>query len=358
MRKQGVADMTQQVGDALAVAQRPRRSLPTLRHAPAPWVLLSVLAVVAAGTAMAMAQPDPTVPGLQDSGPLNEYALRAVRALAEVSAVGTVGAVLALAVLVPGAVLASEPAEARRLGRVASRWSAGWALCSAALLVLTCAEVVGLDAFRLLRSGLLLDLVLPLPPARALLSTIAVAVVVAVWARTAATRAVTWQLLVLSLAGLVPPLLTSHTGHTQERGLALASLVVHVPTAALWFGGLAVLVLHLRGWTPALATGLRRFSRLAGGCFAVVAVSGGLSAWSRLPELDQLWTTSYGRLVVAKVVALAALGVFGAVHRARTLPAAASGRPRAVLRLAAGELVVLATAIGLAVALSTTAPPV
>lgn len=366
MRKQTLGSRTPHVDDGalLSVPTLVPAATPSTRDfrewhggRPAALLLLATLGLVAAGVAMAVAQPDPGVPGLQDAGQVNEYGLRAARALAEIAAVGTVGAVLALAVLVSGTVLSGDAAESRRLGRVASRWAIAWAVFSAALLVLTCAEVVGFTAFELVRSGLLFDVVLPLPPARALLSSTAVATVVAIWARTAPTRAVTWQLLALSLGGLVPPLLTSHTGHAQERGLALASLVVHVPTVALWFGGLAVVVLHLRSWTSALRTALPRFSRLAGASYAVVAVSGGLAAWSRIPELDQLWTTPYGRLVIAKIAAIVALGVFGAVHRARTLPAAAAGSPRALVRLATGELVLMAFAVGLAVALSTTTPP-
>lgn len=367
MRQQSTGDLAQRVHDGVPI-DRPTRGAVTAQPARplgaasvggvAPWVLLALLGIVAAGIAMGVAQPEPALPGLQDAGPVNEYALRAARALAEISAVGTVGAVLALAVLVPGSVLHADAAHTRHLGRVASRWAIAWAVFSAALVVLTCAEVVGFNAVELIRSGLLFDVVLPLPAARALLSTTAVAAVVAIWARTSPTRAVTWQLLALSLGGLIPPLLTSHTGHTQERGLALVSLVVHVPTAALWFGGLAVVVVHLRGWASALKFALPRFSTLAGACYAVVAVSGGLAAWSRIPAPELLWTSDYGRLVIVKIVALAALGVFGAVHRARTLPAAIAGAPRALLRLASGELLLLATTVGLAVALSTTAPPV
>ncbi|MFI6502825.1 cytochrome c oxidase assembly protein [Nonomuraea typhae] len=100
-----------------------------------------------------------------------------------------------------------------------------------------------------------------------------------------------------------------------------------------------------------------RFSRLAGWCLAGVAVSGLAGAAARLTAADQLLTSAYGWLVLAKAGALALLAGAGLVHRRRTLAALRSGRPGAFARLAAGEVVVMAAAMGLAVALSRTSPP-
>jgi cytochrome c oxidase assembly factor CtaG len=62
-------------------------------------------------------------------------------------------------------------------------------------------------------------------------------------------------------------------------------------------------------------------------------------------------------VLVAKVVALVGLGTFGWRHRTRTMSALRAGAPRAFFRLAAGELVLMAAATGLAVALSRTPAP-
>jgi cytochrome c oxidase assembly factor CtaG len=63
--------------------------------------------------------------------------------------------------------------------------------------------------------------------------------------------------------------------------------------------------------------------------------------------------TTYGLLVLGKVVALVALGVFGVAQRRRIVSAGSS-----FLRLATTELFVMAAAVGLAVALSRTPTPV
>jgi hypothetical protein len=67
-------------------------------------------------------------------------------------------------------------------------------------------------------------------------------------------------------------------------------------------------------------------------------------------------TGDYGRLALAKMAAFALLGWFGWWHRRRTLPGVAAGSASAFTRLAAVEALVMAAAMGLAVALGRTAP--
>jgi putative copper resistance protein D len=124
----------------------------------------------------------------------------------------------------------------------------------------------------------------------------------------------------------------------------------------LWTGGLAGLVLLHRRLGPALPLAARRFSPVAGWSFALVAGSGLVSAAIRVPDLGGL-ATRYGLLLGLKVTALGVLGVVGVLHRRRALPALADGRPHAFARLAAGEVVVMAVAVGLAAALAASAPP-
>ncbi|MBZ9638088.1 CopD family protein, partial [Streptomyces sp. PSKA30] len=70
-----------------------------------------------------------------------------------------------------------------------------------------------------------------------------------------------------------------------------------------------------------------------------------------------VFTSRYGLMVLAKAVAIVLLGSIGHCHRRRTLPALAEGRRRAFVRLAAGELLLMAAAMGLAVGLSRTPAP-
>ncbi len=95
--------------------------------------------------------------------------------------------------------------------------------------------------------------------------------------------------------------------------------------------------------------------------WAIVAVglSGIVQAWIRIGSLDGL-TTTYGIVLLGKVVAIAVLAVLGAQQR-RTIAARLSEDPsdgRAFARLAVTELAVMGVAVGLASVLARSIPPV
>jgi len=117
----------------------------------------------------------------------------------------------------------------------------------------------------------------------------------------------------------VPTLLTGHSSHDRYHVLVVTSLSVHVLAASVWIGGLMALILMLRGSTRVLPSALPRFSHVALLCFMSIGLSGLVDVWIRLATLDQLWTTEYGRLVLAKTGALVVLGGFGWWHRRRTI---------------------------------------
>ena len=94
---------------------------------------------------------------------------------------------------------------------------------------------------------------------------------------------------------------------------------------------------------------LPRYSRMALACFVAVGLSGAIAGWTAFGDLNQLWTTPYGQLLLAKVAGLAVLGGVGHWHRSRTLDSVAVGRPCAFLALATAELVLMAGVAGLAV---------
>jgi copper transport protein len=133
------------------------------------------------------------------------------------------------------------------------------------------------------------------------------------------------------VAGIVvAELLTGHTRTSEPGWLVLGADAVHVAAAALWLGGLAALVLALRG---SIAEGdplggarlVGRFSTLA--VWSVVALAGaGLAlAWVEVRAPRALTSTSYGLTLVAKTAAaLTVLGV--AAYNNRILVPAVTGR--------------------------------
>lgn len=298
------------------------------------------------------AAPQAVNAGLPDAGRVTGWALPLTRLGFDIAAVGTVGALLVAAVLAPAA-----DAVARRAVRASSWWATGWAAAAVVLLALSLSDILGVTVPDVLSGDVLLDVGWSLPQGRALLLVLAVTAVLATCARWTTTRAGAGGLLGLALVGLLPVAFTGHAAQVADPDLATTSLLVHVVAASLWLGGLVGMLWHLRRTPEALVAAVPRFSRLALVCFVLVGGSGLLTAWTRLADLTQIWTTAYGGILLAKLGALALLGGFGWWHRTRTLAHLQAGRPRAFLRLAVGEVVVMAATIGLAVALSRTPPP-
>ena len=163
------------------------------------------------------------------------------------------------------------------------------------------------------------------------------------------------------LAVLVPIATTGHASGAANHELGMTGLYFHVLFAALWLGGLAVLVLLSRRLGADLPAVAGRYSSLALWCFAGVGISGIANAWIRLGGLDG-FSTDYGVLLLVKIVCFLALGVAGYLHRERTIPAlvpdGGSARPGAFWRLVGVEVVVMSAVMGVAVALADTGPPV
>jgi len=327
-----------------------------------PPVLIGAAAAVliAVGiTALSGARPLESL-GLPDPGGLTTYGLPVVRTLAELFAVLTVGALLTAA-------LFTFPEEDGFLGlsgyrslRVASYTAGAWMVSSLMMVPLTIADALGRPLASVLGFGPLVAVVPRLEVATAWLLTAVIAVIVFAGCRIALTWGTSAILLLFAVAGLLPVASTGHSAAGGSHDLATDSLMLHVVAASLWIGGLVGLL----GLAAAretdrtqLAVAVRRFSGLALVCWIVMAASGILNALVRVSPSSVLGT-EYGTLLLAKTGALAALGGLGYLQRRRAVPAAAEGRPGALLRLGAVETLIMFGTVGLAVALGRSAPPV
>jgi copper transport protein len=150
-------------------------------------------------------------------------------------------------------------------------------------------------------------------------------------------------------------------GHAGARGSLRAASVAaqwaHVVAVSVWAGGLAALLVAIRG-APSDARGaaVRRYSRVAAPVLAVVVVTGVVRAVGSVPTWGDLAATGYGRAVVAKLALFGGILGLAATNRRRAVPAAASTL-RLLRRLAGGELVLAALALGVAALLASLPPP-
>ncbi|SDJ02132.1 copper transport protein [Frankineae bacterium MT45] len=147
---------------------------------------------------------------------------------------------------------------------------------------------------------------------------------------------------------------TGHADAQDPRWLALTSQMTHLAAMAIWLGGLAMLLIGLlpRAVPDELDAVLPRFSLVAYGCVAVLAVSGSYQAWLGIGTWSAFTGTRYGQLVIAKIVLFALmLGIAyfsrRAVQRSTGGHGDGAGKPisqlrRSVLGEAAIGVVVLA----------------
>ncbi|ORV13927.1 cytochrome c oxidase assembly protein [Mycobacterium celatum] len=333
-----------------------------MRRRAAVWPLLVGVAALAGCTAAgiaALSLADAlTATGLPDPGPVTTLGLPFVRAAGEIAAALAVGSFLFAAFLVPpqdNGVLDAGGYRALRLGTVAT---GVWAVCAALLVPLTISDVSGqplsahLDPVRLWSLASLINV------ATAWRWTALLAAAVMLASLPVLRWSPTPLLLAGSLVTLVPLGLTGHSSAGGSHDLATNSLLIHLVAAGVWAGGLLMLLVHvIRGGEHA-GLAARRFSTLALWCFAAMGFSGVVNALVRVVPADLL-STGYGRLVIAKVVALCLLGVAGwRQRRTGVIALQADPASRGVLiRLAAIEAAVFGLTFGIAVGLGRTPPP-
>lgn len=294
---------------------------------------------------------------IQDPGPVARWGLPVAKLLVNLGAAGMIGAlVLAVWALTP------SKREFDVALDVAAASAAVMTVASAATGILTFLVVTGesLDIGEAFGQKLGL-FVTSIELGQAWLTTTLVAAAVTVLCFAVRNHTALVFVTVLAVYALVPMAQQGHAAGAAGHNAAVADLGLHLVFAAAWLGGLLTIVL-LRDLLDAerLPVVLARYSTVALTCFIVVAISGYGSAALRIGTWDQL-NTQYGVLVLAKVAALIALGLFGALQRnflIRRIARADASARRDFWLLVVIELAFMGIASGVAAALARTATPV
>ena len=256
------------------------------------------------------------------------------------------------------ALLGAAAAAAARFGGTSDLKLAagGWLLAAAGLVLLAVAQRRN--------AGATYAVLMPTAIGRALIGR-AIAIGAAggalLAARFARPRLRLGAMAAAGVAAMVAMAVHAVAGHAGAAGRLPAATVsaqwAHFAAVGIWLGGLAALLLGVRGAPSAdKSAAVRRFSRIAGAGLLVVAVSG---VWRTLGELTswrELVSTGYGRAVAVKIVLLAAIAACGALNRWRSVPAAGSTL-RPLRRIGSGELALAAGALAAAAVLGALPPP-
>ena len=173
--------------------------------------------------------------------------------------------------------------------------------------------------------------------------------------------------------GLVVAASFAWTGHGAAtegpgHGLHLASDIAHAVAALIWLGAVfAFVALAMRrieedaASQAELATALGGFARVGSICVAVLLVTGLINSFYLvgIERVFSLNETPYGRLLMVKLAAFAAMLGLAALHRFRSTPVLERGQGGlAGLRLSLGaELLLGVLILGLVGAMGMLAPP-
>ena len=331
-----------------------------MRRALIAWGVLAVAPITALALLAWTGGSDPQLaPALPDPGEVTRYGLPLTQALRDVSAILTVGALALAALCVPPTSITDGEVVAgarRNLLDIVLVAASTWAWTGFVLLGFVYSDAAGvpLTSAGFAEGVAFFGRTFELGRYLAVSSTVAAMVAVgALWARRVNGLGV---LMLLALVALWPMALTGHAAGSLNHSDAVNLQAMHLVGIAVWAGGLAALVIVRRRLNDDLLPTVRRYSRMAGWCLGLVAVSGLLGALLRLPELASL-TSPYGVLLGVKVAAASVLAGLGLWQRRVGIGRLEAGRPRAFVRVVVLEITVLAAAAGTGVALSRTPPP-
>jgi copper transport protein len=134
---------------------------------------------------------------------------------------------------------------------------------------------------------------------------------------------------VLAIALLATPGLAGHAGTTAPIALNLGSDILHLVAAAIWIGGLIVLMSAVFPAARALAATERarvlapivsRFSDLAMIAVAVIVVTGTYRTWAEVGAWRAFTAAPYGWVLLVKLAVFLPLLVLGAINNRWTKP--------------------------------------
>ena len=128
--------------------------------------------------------------------------------------------------------------------------------------------------------------------------------------------------------------LSGHASSAPPEAITHRAVSVHVAAAAVWVGALVPLALMLAAGAGEAATrALASVSRIVPWAVAALALTGGFLAAVQVRDPTALWTTDYGRVLLAKLALVAAMLVLAAVNRWRLTQPALAGDATACRRI-------------------------
>jgi len=291
--------------------------------------------------------------GLPDVGAVVGWGTPVMRVLLDIASIGTVGWLMAATVLDPSARDGVVSTAGRRDLMRAAGCAVVWAMLALAESLFTLANVLALPLGEALSPRVIATYANEMPTVRALAVMAMLAVVIAIGCIMTSSTSASAGWLIVAMVAVALPALGGHSSGLGDHALALSAGVAHVVAATLWIGGVVALGVHAVSRDIPFARAAQRFAPFGLASIALVALSGVGNAYARLDYAEQLITTPYGELVIVKSLLVISLAVIGWIIR-RKIIARLGDRSgvMAFARVAGIELVIMALALGLGVALA------
>jgi cytochrome c oxidase assembly factor CtaG/putative copper export protein len=342
----------------------PATAGPLRTRSVVPVVIL--LAVVAAAVVVPLSAMSTQVAlelvGVPDPGVLTTAGLPAVRAIGELLAAVAVGMALFAAFFTPPQKDKTLDVDGYRAQQLSSWVNIAWAVAAALLIPLTLSDVSGRTIWESLPPDQWVVAINQIDVASSWRWAAVIALVAGIGQRL--TLSWRWSVIWLGVTvlSLLPVAATGHASGSTAHDIATNSLIIHLFAAAFYVGGLVAVLAHTMRGGSRVALALRRFSVVATVAIIALGFSGIINALVRLHPAD-LFSSTYGLLVLAKALLLGLLAMFGLAMRRRIISKIESRSANApvdrgtLLRIGLVEAVVMAGTIGLSVSLGRTPPP-
>lgn len=285
---------------------------------------------------------------LLTSDPTVTATLAVARLIADAALIALVGA-LVLCLLLPNQQGVLTDIQRRWLSRARLAAVVLW-VATAVLALATAADVLAVSLPAALGDP---QLVISLLTQTTLGTSLALQMLVGALFATVATLPRTPTAVILALIApliiIVARASTGHSGNSSWHMAAVEAWVFHIVGVTVWVGVVGAALWHLRDYSDHMPELISRLRPLASLCFITVVASGAVSAIIRVGRIADLATTTYGRLLLTKMVLVAAIAVIALRRRSAM---------NSVSSLLRRELLLMGVAVTASVALSRTAPPV
>jgi putative copper export protein len=243
------------------------------------------------------------------------------------------------------------------LGKLTSVFALVWLATLLVQSILTVSEVLALSAGDSINLVILQSLLTQTTVGQVIVAQFILVSLVALLGWVVLGKVTGWIVVGLAATAVFLPGLTGHSGLSDGHNAASIALGFHLVFMAVWIGGLVALVWYVSASDNVSRVVINRYSLLAAVSVVVVVESGLLNASMRIDGIAPYLTSTYGAIIIAKVTIVVVLVGFGWQHRRELAQTQGDKIPQRLLQLASGELLWMGVVIGLAVALSRTAPP-